>query len=691
MVSIRKAKQGYQVRRRGQDMGPSTIMPSFQDMDKERLGILVLVGLCVGMFFLFGLLASPSLDPSLSKEGGGRLSGILRKPHPNLMIENEEDGIDNKKKKNDLLSKNVDTTTTTGGGGNNGGRRHRANDGQNAMALDILKTLDCETVMNLNPTKPYQSMSGGGGEEMGQKTADGGEKSEQDPRRRLSTDYGGRRQLQQHADDGLDYSPFQDKKKADSQAAKANNNNNNKDAAGQYEIPERDDDFANKPRNNGQQQQQQQKQSWGREAAKNHHDGNKNMGNSNADDMMHFDDAYGRDGGGYNPDSYLYRSWRGRHLFCLAAMENPPEEIVKQYKCDASGLKRRTLLDLWTSARAQITNVELLKKILDLAQEKSLQQIYDRSYSLWAPPLDSGMTYVMNTLKNEQKDILDSLQTSLTGDDTKKKLFVDVGSGLGLTTLAVAQKYPTAKIVSIEPASPNWLLQELNLRCNLSKNELHNIKVIMAGVGPNDDEEDNMVAKLMWRPTSTSSTRSWTPATEFGKDDIELIVRLQKLKNILAQVDVDVSRTTSTPHMMDVLNLDCQGCEYNLIPTLTEDEFDSIPNVIGGVHWGYIPITKLPSSTRGKQTHERLCQHENIAKTTKECCSFLNSPVKSSQPGEVLYRDKGEDNHYQPNEVVTVSDIIQEGLCTDYEQWSIDHHVHDIQDDFGWFEISSQA
>jgi FkbM family methyltransferase len=261
---------------------------------------------------------------------------------------------------------------------------------------------------------------------------------------------------------------------------------------------------------------------------------------------------------------------------------------------------------------------------------------------------------------------------------------VDVGSGMGLTALAVMQMYPMTKIVSIEPASPNWLLQELNLRCNLPKKELSKIKVLLAGVGPNDEDEDNMMAKLMWRPTSTTSTRSWTPADEFGPDDIELLVRLRKLKSILAEADV----YRLTPNMMDVLNLDCQGCEYNLVPALAEGEFESIPNIIGGVHWGYIPVSKLPSSDRGRRTHERLCQHENIAKATKECCSFLDSPVKSSVPGEVLYREKGDG---KPAESVTVSDIIQDGLCLDFDQWAKDHYVHDIQDDFGWFELSSQA
>jgi FkbM family methyltransferase len=650
MVSIRKAKQGFQVRRRGGGsqgfLGAASGggASSLSQGDKEKLGLLIMAALCIGMMGFFGYVTSSSSNGSaLDPSNASYVSGMarFRKPHPNLVIANDEDEDEDP---NGLLVR-------AGGGGGKAPKRsnvppkttksannNRHNEKYNAVALDIQKSLECDKLME-TAAKYVEGRGFGGGSPWDQELP-----------RRILTEL-------QHGDDG----GFERRG-----GGGGGNDGQRKAAKKDSVIPKADDDV---------EEVDSQEQKWGREA----------MGN--ADLMKRIDDAPGKkmyrpedelmfadDGFGFMP------SWTAEHLFCLAAMEDPSPLVVKEFSCEATGRKRRTLLDLWTAARSQIPDEGLFKKILGLAREQKSQLIIQRKYNLWAPSGDKGMSYVINTLNKEQRDILNSLKTSLG----PQKLFVDVGSGMGLTTLAVSQMYPMTKIVSIEPASPNWLLQELNLRCNLGKKEFSNIKVILAGVGANDEEEDNMMAKLMWRPTSTTSTRSWTPADEFGDDDVELLVRLRKLKSILAEADFFMS----TPNMMDVLNLDCQGCEYNLIPALSEEEFDAIPNVMGGVHWGYIPMSKLPSSDRGMQTHERLCQHENIAKTTKECCSFLDTPVKSNAPGEVLYRDKGKD---KPAEAVTVSDIIQEGLCADFEKWAKDHFVHAIKDDFGWFELSSQA
>lgn len=599
MVSIRKAKQGFQLRSRHQTQS-----------DKEKLGLFV-AGLCVAVLIIIFTSTTGSNDINTVAQSEANHPLRYRKPHPELVLEEEEEGNTHQQPNAKIPHK-----------------REVHSDVIDAMALDVLETLNCEELIQ-NALKQFKA---GGDERMEDVMP---ETDDQPNHRRLEEN-------RQHGDDGgFQHIPG--------------------NADPQQQDTTKDDDVN---------QEEEEDVKWGREA----------MGN--ADMMNGMDDAPGF---GYQGDDGLgYASVSAKHLFCLAAMPKPPQELISRFSCAAGGAKRRSLLDLWTSARAQILDTELLKNVLSLAREQQSVQILDENYNLWAPSGDTGITYMTNTLNNELKETLKSLEPSLGAG----KLFVDVGSGMGLTTLAISQQYPETKIVSIEPASPNWLLQQLNLRCNLAKPELSKIKVILAGVGPNTDDEDNIMAKLMWRPTSTTSTRAWTPAEEFGSQDLELLVRLRKLRSILAEADVYLTGNGSTPNMMDVLNLDCQGCEYNLIPALSEEEFDAIPNVMGNIHWGYIPLSKLPSSERGRQTHGRLCQHETIAKTTKECCAFLNTPVKSSVPGEVLYRDNGQDNR---REVVTVLDIIQEGLCDDFEKWSVDHYMNVIKDDWGWFELSSQA
>ena len=146
-------------------------------------------------------------------------------------------------------------------------------------------------------------------------------------------------------------------------------------------------------------------------------------------DEMKFDEMNDAEGMIGDDDTRLFGSssvtLTAHHLFCLAAMEDPPKEIVQEFSCAASTRKRKTLLDLWTAARAQISDTGLLKKLLGLAQEQKSQTILDRTYDLWAPTGDTGMTYMVNTLNNELRETLNALEPSLG----EGKLFVDVGSG----------------------------------------------------------------------------------------------------------------------------------------------------------------------------------------------------------------------------------------------------------------------
>ena len=600
MVSIRKAKQGFQLRKRQ------------KGVDRETLGLLA-GGLCCGVFLVVvynSIFATNPNDPSSPEM-------LLRrnaKPHPVL------------------------TTSDI----NNNKQQHYMSDGFNAMALDILETLDCESLFqetlkqlqdtNSNTNDDFNGGGGGGGGGGGAMMDDNalnqGFIGENVQRRRLE---------QQHGDDG----GFDNPGAADAAAA-----------AAAAEVDGKDDD----PNDDG--------EKWG---------ANANAGGGGAgDDAMPLRDDVDFNGG-------AWAEITAKHLFCLAASQQPPQEIVKEVVCDASGQKRQTLLDLWSAARAQISSSQDIHKILELTKERKYETLLGTNYNLWAPDGDEGLTYMLATLNSDQNvdnGGIHGLQQNLGPG----KLFVDVGSCLGTTVLAIQQQYPGTKIVSLEPASPNWLLQELNLRCNLDSNQLHNIKIVLAGVGPNNQDEDNLMAKLMWRPTATTSTRAWTPSEEHRNDDMELVVRLRRLHSILAEAD-------AYDQSIDVLNVDCEGCEYNLIPALTQDEFEDIPTVMGGVHWGYIPTNKLPSSARAKTTHERLCQHENIARTTKECCAYPDLKVRSSNPGEVLVQDRA---GFPPKDS-TVADVVAEGLCDDFDSWAAQHYLFDVKDDWGWFELSSQA
>lgn len=258
------------------------------------------------------------------------------------------------------------------------------------------------------------------------------------------------------------------------------------------------------------------------------------------------------------------------------------------------------------------------------------------------------------------------------------KLFVDVGSALGLTSMLISYLYPGTTIVSIEPASPSWLIQNINFRCNLSRDQLQYVHPILAGVGTRHHDDNDSMMKMVWRPSRTTATRNWDPEATFDyANDIEMVVRLRTLRAILAEATPE-DLPLGTP--ISVLNLDCEGCEYNLIPSMAESSFKSVGLVLGRTNWGYIPTIKKPSSDRARTTHERLCGHYNFAKRCKECCDFPSLAV----------RPRIQESETGLTEENTVAEVAGD-MCNGFEEWAKDQKLHDIPDDYGWDEVSAFA
>jgi hypothetical protein len=250
--------------------------------------------------------------------------------------------------------------------------------------------------------------------------------------------------------------------------------------------------------------------------------------------------------------------------------------------------------------------------------------------------------------------------------------------------MLISYLYPETTIVSIEPASPSWLIQNINFRCNLPHNQLQYVHSILAGVGTKHHDDNDSMMKMIWRPSMTTATRSWNPEKEFDYAvDIDLTVHLRTLKVILAEATPE-DLPMGTP--ISVMNLDCEGCEYNLIPSMHETTFNSIGLILGRTNWGYIPKIKKPSSKRARETHQRVCQHYNFAKRCKECCDFTSLSVKH----RISSKLESEGGNADSTGDHTVAEVAG-ALCNDFESWAKESNLRDIPDDYGWNEMSAFA
>jgi FkbM family methyltransferase len=405
---------------------------------------------------------------------------------------------------------------------------------------------------------------------------------------------------------------------------------------------------------------------------------------------------------GTNYDDYGLKL-TAQHLFCLAAdaltlpKYNPTtkdsQANVKDptIHCDIESFEiRESLLYLWSSAKSQMPEDVLVKSLRLVTEHK--ETLRGNEVHLWYPPKDKGaegMLRVLNSAYNGQATYnFDNEPADASHDDLYRfwdlpkkyvgsnKLFVDVGSALGFTSMLVSYLYPETVVVAIEPAAPSWLIQNLNYRCNLSHEQRQFIHPILAGVGTKHHDDNDYMMKMIWRPSMTTSTRSWSEEKVFDfATDMELTVHLRTLRSILAEATPD-DLPLGTP--ISVLNLDCEGCEYNLIPSMHETTFSSVGLILGRTNWGFIPNIKKPSSERGTSTHKRLCTQYNFAKRCKECCDFPSLSVKP----------RITDNIVPPSK--TVADVAG-GLCDGFDKWASENVLHDIPDDFGWNEMSAFA
>lgn len=161
-------------------------------------------------------------------------------------------------------------------------------------------------------------------------------------------------------------------------------------------------------------------------------------------------------------------------LFCQVARGNK-EEINQYESCKAT---RNTLLSLWGKMRETVNDDNALKVALSSASPIRQRSINThKDLQLWAPKSDEGVRQVIREL--QQGDYGNFFHQLNNGRDS---LFLDGGSNLGFVTLLAALE-TEATIVSFEAASPTWVMQQLNLACNLPEQRLGSIHSMLAALG----------------------------------------------------------------------------------------------------------------------------------------------------------------------------------------------------------------
>ena len=165
-------------------------------------------------------------------------------------------------------------------------------------------------------------------------------------------------------------------------------------------------------------------------------------------------------------------------------------------------------------------------------------------------------------------------------------LIVDVGANVGDFCISAAKLYPNAQVLCAEPAPETyflllWNLAENNVsridRRELGKMNRPGVIAIQGALG-----SANGMVNFTYNPKSSLGANvGGGPNTEASADWKHLKVRAYSLEKMLTKAKVTA---------VDVLKLDCEGCEFTLIPSMSEQGCSFDPAKGSGVGWRVTPI-----------------------------------------------------------------------------------------------------
>lgn len=286
------------------------------------------------------------------------------------------------------------------------------------------------------------------------------------------------------------------------------------------------------------------------------------------------------------------------------------------------------------------------------------------------------------------------------------KLFVDVGAQWGITSLSVLYHYPATKVICLESNKSHWLLLHINILWNVNHQIYdRNVLILPGGLGTHDGQSMSLQS---WKPITSSTSLSSSSKVNNNKEDDddkyktkqqhqadqvheqdqdepenEQLVYLWTLSTIRQLAYHHLYLTQRNVHIIDLLKLDCEGCEYHIIPNLTQNEKQSIKSIVLGseIHGHHLllnnnnlnhnmnnnnnnntkkALTKsstssltVPSIEIQNETHEFLCQYQAFA-TFVECCNYTQL---------VLVDDDDDNNNKDNTPSRTMGEIMDPTLC----------------------------
>ena len=268
-----------------------------------------------------------------------------------------------------------------------------------------------------------------------------------------------------------------------------------------------------------------------------------------------------------------------------------PVQFYCQGRYHSTGPSSVAAQDAWRQVQGLVPH-DLVSKIFKSSKKYESSSL---NITLWSTRIDEGASFVLREGAGNTYGLDAHAEPGLA---------VDIGGNLGAVTIQISRLCPQWQVISVEAMPITFLFLIVNLWLNVpSDMATGRIVPIFAAMG-----RDGGAATFQFREDSLTSSRDWNPLSESWRTTANFTLPTMSFSSLLRAAGADPEAAVS------LLKLDCEGCEYDVVPDLSAAQMAAIHRAVAETHYdGMLKNGRpVPPLGRAELTHARLCRRWRV-------------------------------------------------------------------------------